>query len=125
MGCASSIPKDQEQRSAEADKTSDGQSQDEIHCSKIVHATDSEVETTQSKRPKIKFPPASSKEAWKSLDTEVLGVLKKEQHDMTFEKKLDSLGDIIYRICKDTFGVMEPKPKQPVQKTDVSDRWKT
>ena len=116
MGCAVSIPKTQEQCSAEADKTSDSQSQDEIHSAETAHATDSEVEVTQSKRPKIKFPPASSKEAWTSLDTEVLGVLKKELHDMTFENKLDSLGDIIYRICKDKFGVMEPKPKQPVQK---------
>ena len=116
MGCASSVPKNQQQCTAEADKTSDGQSQDNIHSAEIIQAVDSAEQGTQPRRPKIKFPPASSKETWASIDTTIYKALQKDLRGMTYDKRLDSFADIVYKICKDTFGVIETKAKQPAQK---------
>ena len=71
MGClnASTI---QQQRTAQAGKTSGNQSQVQNHSAEEIHAEESDEEFRQlinAKRQKINFPPASAKEQWEALDS--------------------------------------------------------
>ena len=62
MGCASQIST-QEQRSANADKTSENQSHGANYSAEDIQAVGSKDEM-QPKLPRIKFPPACDSEAW-------------------------------------------------------------
>ena len=55
----------QQQRTAQAGKTSENQSQNQNHIAEEIHAQESDEEFRQlinAKRQKINFPPASAKE---------------------------------------------------------------
>ena len=66
MGFASQIAT-QEQRSINADKTSENQSQEANHSAEDIQAVGSKDET-QPKLPRIKFPLACDSKAWSMFD---------------------------------------------------------
>ena len=75
MGCTSQIVT-QDQRSVNADKTSENQSQEANHSAEDIQAVGSKDET-QPKLPRIKFPPACDSEAWRMLDYAISKALDK------------------------------------------------
>ena len=98
----------------------DDQGQDLNHSAKDIHADGSGADFAQAlnaKRGKLNLPPAGAKEQWEKLDEELVLKLNALIGKSTLEHKLDMYGDIIYSICRDTFGVKQPKTKTPPQKS--------
>ena len=109
-----------QQRTAIAGETLDDQGQDLNHSAKDIHADGSGADFVQAlnaKRGKLNLPPAGAKEQWEKLDEELVLKLNALIGNSTLEHKLDTYGDIIYSICRDTYGVKQPKTKTPPQKS--------
>ena len=78
MGCLNAST-NQQQRTAQAGKTLENQSQVQNSADEI-HAEESDEEFRQlinAKRQKINFPPASAKEQWEALDSKIILQLDK------------------------------------------------
>ena len=71
---------------------------------------------SQTRLPKINFPPASSKDAWSKLDADLVRALQKELGKSKFDRRLELCGDIIYKICKEQFGTKRDNEKRPIHK---------
>ena len=94
MGCLNAST-NQQQRTAQAGKTSENQSQVQNHSAEEIHAEESDEEFRQLinvKRQKINFPPASAKEQWEALDSKITLQLDKLVGKSTLEHKLYYLG---------------------------------
>ena len=113
MGCASQIVT-QEQRSVNADKTSENQSQETNHSAEDIQAVGSKDET-QPKLPRIKFPPACDSEAWSMLDYAISKTLDKKLGKKKYNQRLNKRGLVIYEVCKEIFDVKETINKPPTK----------
>ena len=111
----------QQQRTAQAGKTSENQSQVQNHSAEEIHAEESGEEFRQlinAKRQKINFPPASAKEQWEALDSKIILQMHKPIGKSTLEHKLTTFGDIIYQTCINTFGPNNIKSKENLRKVE-------
>ena len=118
MRCMSSSM-NHEQRTASADKTSEDQGQVENHSAEDIQAygTDEElVNLVDAKRQRIKFPPATEKHMWESLESRIIHKLDKLIGKSTLSHKLDTFGDIIYQTSLEMFGPKPEKTKEPPKK---------
>ena len=109
IGCLNASA-NQQQRTAQADKTSENQSQVQNHSAEEFHAEESDEEFRQlinAKSQKINFTPASSKEQWEALDNKIILQLDKLIGKSTLEHKLTTLGDIIYQNLKENLRKVE------------------
>ena len=119
MGCLNAS-KNQQQRTAQAGKTLENQSQVQNHSAEEIHAEESDEEFQQlinAKRQKINFPPASAKEQWEVLDSKIVLQLDKLIGKSTLEHKLTTFGDIIYQTCINTFGAKQHQAKREPKKS--------
>ena len=92
-------PQNQQQRSAQVDKTLENQSLVQNHSAEENHAVDSDEEFRQllnEKSQKIQFPPASAEQQWEDLDSTIVQKLDKLIGKSTLEHKLATFGDIVY-----------------------------
>ena len=105
----------QQQRSAEAGKTSENQS----HSAEEIHAEVSDEELRQliNIKRQINFPPASAKEQWEALNSKIVLQLDKLIGKNTLEHKLTTFVDIIYQICLNTFGAKQHQAKRGPKKS--------
>lgn len=71
-------------------------------------------------RPYVKWPAASDKKLWGTVNTDLTLVLNKLQGAV--EKKLERMGDIIYEYGAERFGVQETKAVKNVLTPPVSRR---
>ena len=108
MGCASHLAI-QKQRSVNADKTSENQSQEANHSAGDIQAVGLKDET-QPKLPRIKFPPACESEAWSMLDFAISKTLDKKLGKKKYNQRL-----VLYEVCKNIFGVKETINKPPAR----------
>lgn len=118
-GCLNVLANSQ-QRSAEADKSSENPGQDENHSAGYVHAENSDSALTQSleeRRRKLNLPKACDSQTWEELDAVIVQKLKNLLNKCTLDTKLETFGDIIYETCRERFGIKEPKPKPIPQKS--------
>ena len=119
MGCMNTLLSEQ-QRSAQADKTSEDQGQDKNHSATDIHAQTEDEELVQAheaKREKLSLPPAKAKDQWEELDIRIVTKLNTLIGKSTLENKLSKYGDIVYSTCRDTCGVKQPKEKKQPQKS--------
>ena len=119
MGCLNASS-NQQQRTAQADKTSENQSQVQYHSAEEIHAEEFDEEFRQlinAKRQKINFPPASAKEQWEALNSKIVLQLDKLIGKSTLEHKLTTFGDIIYQTCLNTFGAKQHQTKREPKKS--------
>ena len=119
-GCMNSMMNLQQRPASAADKTSENQGQDSNHSAKDIHADDSDEEFVQAldaKRQKLNLPPASAKMDWEKLDEKIVHQLDTLIGKSTLEHKLATFGDIVYGTCRDIYGVKQPRPKPPPQKS--------
>ena len=118
MGCLNAST-NQQQRTAQAGRTSENQSHVENHSAEDIYAGESDEEFRQlinAKRQKINFPPASAKEQWEALDSKIVLQLDKLIGKSTLEHKLTTFGDIIYQTCLNTFGAKQHQAKREPKK---------
>ena len=119
MGCLNAST-NQQQRTAQAGKTSENQSQVQNHSAEEIHAEESDEEFRQlinAKRQKINFPPTSAKEQWEALESKIVLQLDKLIGKSTLEHKLTTFGDIIYQTCINTFGAKQHQAKREPKKS--------
>ena len=105
----------QQQRTAEADQTSENQSQVQNHS-----AEESDEEFRQlinAKRHRINFPPAREEDQWEFLDSRIVRQLDKLIRKSTFEHKLSTFGAIVYQICLNAFGVKQHQARTKLQQS--------
>ena len=98
MGCLKASP-NQQQRTAQAGKTSENQSQVQNDSAEEIHAEESDEEFRQvinAKGKKINFPTCKRKEQWEALDSKIVLQLDKLIGKSTLEHKRTTFGDNIY-----------------------------
>ena len=115
MGCQTLPPKDNV-RTATADK-----SQEEL-CLEAPHRAEN-VSTGPSgavanpitrKRPAIKWPPASDKQAWEQLDSDLAIKLSPTTNaSNSLDHQMETFTDTIYKHCETKFGTRERKTAAP------------
>ena len=108
MGCASHLAI-QKQRSVNADKTSENQSQEANHSAGDIQAVGLKDET-QPELPRIKFPPACESEACSMLDYAIRKALDKKLGKKKYNQRL-----VLNEVCKNIFGVKETINKPPAK----------
>ena len=119
MGCLNAST-NQQQRTAQAGKTSENQSQIQNHSAEEIHAEEFDEKFRQlinAKRKKINLPPASAKEQWEALDSKIVLQLDKLIGKSTLEHKLTTFGDIIHQTCLNTFGAEQHQAKREPKKS--------
>ena len=111
----------QEQRSVNADKTSENQSQEANYSAEDIQA----VGSKEPKWPRIKFPPACDSEAWSILDYAISKTLDKKLGKKKYNQRLNESGLVIYEVCKEIFGVKEtinkPRAKENIRQRMMRD----
>ena len=119
MGCLNAST-NQQQRTAQAGKTSENQSQVQNHSAEEIHAEESDEEIRQllnAKRQKNNFPQGSAKEQWEALDSKIVLRLYKLSGKSILEHKFTTFGDIIYQTCLNTFGAKQHQAKRESKKS--------
>ena len=107
MGCLNDSTI-QQQRTTQADQTSENQSQVQNHIDEEIHAEESHEEFRQlinAKRQRINIPSARADDQWKTLDIRIVLQLDKLIEKCTLAHKLSTFDDIVYQTCLNTFGV--------------------
>ena len=115
MGCLNAST-NQQQRTAQAGKTSENQSQVQNHSAEEIHAEESDEEFRQlinAKRQKINFPPASAKEQWTSSSGRAL-----------WSTNLPLSVTLSTRHVLTPSGLNNIKPKENLRKVEGNVRWK-
>ncbi|GFO45238.1 transmembrane protein 2-like [Plakobranchus ocellatus] len=90
---------DQQQRSAQSDRTSENQGQIQNHSAEESYASDPDNEFRQllnAKSPKTQFLPASAVKQWEVLDSKIVLKLGELLRESTLEQ---TFGDIVYQTC--------------------------
>ena len=119
MGCLKASP-NQQQRTAQAGKTSENQSQVQNHSAEEIHAEESDEESRQvinAKGQKINFPTSKRKEQWEALDSKIVLQLDKLIGKRTLEHKLITFADYIYLTCLNIFGAKQHQATREPKKS--------
>ena len=126
MGCLNAST-NQQQRTAQAGKTSENQSQVQNHSFEEIHAEDSDEEFRKlinAKRQKINFPPASAKEQWESLDSKIVLNWTSSSGRALWKTNLPLSVTLSTRHVLTPSGLNNIKPEENLRKVEGNVRWK-
>ena len=112
MGCLNAST-NQQQRTAQAGKTSENQSQ--VHTAVLRKSTLRSL--TKNSDSSSTLNARSAKEQWVGLDSKIILQLDKLIGKSTFRHKLTTFGDIIYQTCLNTFGAKQHQAKREPKKS--------
>ena len=108
MGCLRDSARE-EQRIVEASQSSLLAGLDTVHSAPRQRASSSASRGEQEKRERIKFPPAVDKLGWAELDAHLCCVIDCAMQGKGVEAKMAAFSNIVYAMCKEKFGVTEPR----------------
>ena len=103
----------QQQRTAQADQTSENQSQVQNHSAE--ESDEPFRQLINAKCQRINFPTAKAEDQWESLDSRIVLQLEKLIGKSTLEHKLSTFGDIAYQTCLNTFGIEQHQTRAKPQ----------
>ena len=114
-------------RTAQAGKTSENQSQVQIHSAEKIHTAESDEEFRQlinAKRQRICFPPASKKEQWEALDSKIVLQLDKLIGRALWSTNLPLSVTFSTRYVLTPSGLNISKLQENLRKVEGNVRWK-
>ena len=109
IGCLQTVSSER-QRSIGVHETSETPSREANHSTASLQAMARVQAKPSAKRPRIKFPPASDKRAWKELDDFLCCYLDSATAGCTVKKKMKLFSEAIYTLCFERFGAVQAKP---------------